>query len=1060
MTSSPLRVLGLTALIVLALTGCTTVTNPSAEANGDASGDGTGNGLDGVDVIGSGNDDPCNPDPCALQKRTCVDGVCGDCLKGVDTGDGVLVDYIEDGDFCVPDNGLSGDPECKNTACAAVNKECIGVSCGDCLPGYIESDAGNCLPQSACYPNPCVEPLRTVCQVNREGQPVCNCDAGAHDDGAGNCTFDPCIPNECQPPTTVCQPDGLEASCVCPDSEVLLNGDCYPDPCIAHASQCTEIGQVCVFDEVGKPECVCGDKFIDESGTCIEAPATNGTVTGEPVGDIEIDDNRQVFVDDWMIRVRTNMVRQMHPPELINNSWAVTPDPEDGIGRARAGGSVVFVDAANLDALPAPSPLKGYPWRMYYMGLRQQFTATQPTQPAWVCVAAAMHPAGPWFKPAIRPGTQGENCVLMVDGLVNVEVTRRDSDWTMSATKRAMGTNTQAGVFVYRSVDGLSWLPESSDPIMPVTAQVISPAKYPRVGARSRLVWDSWEERFTGLVDLPSEVYGDARGIVFGDFDPQAGWPATLNAANTPAIMGPSPEDLFDGKRYTDMVAWREGSLWLGLVLRQKSACPWVGEVIAASSRDGENWVPLVDEVTGSDVFIAPSALEGLPNASIESLSGGRPAEADGAWYYLVGGTDQAVCSGEPAAGGALLYGSRPAGLAGLTVSPQAPGVVITRPLRLRDGMVGAAMAVDATVGDKLMVQVEALSAGDTVLGVAEAIIGVGDHRGALVASEPLHSLTADRFRVRFTFLGPGELFGFRIYDPVCSPNPCTEQGRTVCDSVTGSAVCLCNPPAHDDGLGGCTIDPCTPDPCTGPNQLGCTAVGGLPVCGCVDGWVPKNGSCIPDPCLPQNTPTGVPCPPPEDRCKVVNGDAVCYCPEGSTGGPAGCSETDLRIFVSSLAARGDTLGGTGGADSLCSTLANAAGLPGAYAAWLSTSDLDAIDRFANGGPWRTWDPDQQLWSKLVAYDIWDMTDGDIGTAINRTEYGAPVSGNCLVWTGTASDGEVANTEGIGGTCSGWTSSEEGFGLTGLCDADNELWTEWAPALCTKESRFYCLQLP
>ena len=1058
MTSRFIRVLGLGLLSLSALGACTTVSNPSAEA--DASSGGSEGSRGDVGVIASGQDDPCNPDPCFLQKRSCLEGECGDCLKGVDTGDGVLVDYIEDGGFCVPDNGLSGDPECKNPACASVNKECIGVSCGDCLPGYLESDAGNCLPQSACYPNPCVEPLRTVCQVGRDGQPVCNCDAGAHDDGTGNCTFDPCIPNECQAPTVVCEPVDQEATCVCPEGQVLLSGDCFPDPCIAYASECTGVGQVCVFDEVGKPSCVCSDKFIDEGDLCIEAPAANGTSVGEPPGDIEIGNGRQVFVDDWMIRVRTNMVRQLHPPVPMASEWVVSPDPEDGIGRARASGSVVFVEQSDLDALPVQSPLKGYPWRLYYMGHRQQFTAVNPAQPAWVCVAAAMQPAGPWVKPAIRPGTSGENCILMVDGLVNVEVTRRDGEWTMSAGRLAMGDNTLAGVYIYHSSDGVSWLPDASEPVLPITAQVDALEKYPRIGARTRVVWDNWEERFWALADLPSATYGDARGMIAGGFDAGLDWPASLNASNAPAIMGPGPDDLFASKGYTDMVAWREGSLWQGLILRQKSACPWVGEIIAASSRDGENWVPIVDEVSGNDVLIAPSALDGTINASIASLSGGPPAEYGDTWNYLVGGTSQAVCSGEPAPGGILLYQGRPVGIAGLTVSPQAPGVVITRPLRLRDGVVGAALAVDANVGDKLMIQVEALSAGDTVLGVAEAIIGVGDHRGSIVASEPLHSLTADRFRVRFTFLGPGELFGFRIYDPLCNPNPCVEPGRTLCDSTTGSPVCLCDPPGHDDGEGGCTTDPCLPDPCTGPNEQGCTAVGGQAVCGCVDGWVPKDGSCVPDPCLPQNSPTGIPCPPPEDRCKVVNGAATCYCPEGSTGGPAGCVETDQRIFVSSLAARGDTLGGTSGADSLCTTLANAAGLPGSYAAWLSTPELDAIDRFANGGPWRTWDPDAQLWTKLVASDIWDLTDGEIGTAIKRTEYGATVSGNCLVWTGSASDGEMANAEEIGGTCTGWTSSEEGFGLAGLCDATNAQWTEWAPALCTKESRFYCLQLP
>ncbi len=334
-----------------------------------------------------------------------------------------------------------------------------------------------------------------------------------------------------------------------------------------------------------------------------------------------------------------------------------------------------------------------------------------------------------------------------------------------------------------------------------------------------------------------------------------------------------------------------------------------------------------------------------------------------------------------------------------------------------------------------------------------------GRVRDAQVITEPLHSFTAERFRIRFTFLGTGEIFGFRLHDPACTPNPCVEPGRTVCDSTTGYAICLCNPPTHDDGAGGCTVDPCTPDPCTGPHQVGCTVVGGEAVCGCEDGWVATGGACILDPCLPVGGVQVCVAPGP-DRCKVIDGVPICYCPEGSVESPAGCVETDSRAFVTSLASPGDTLGGVTGADSLCATLANAAGLTGTYKAWLSTPDEDAVDRFANGGPWRTWDDDVQLWTRKVADDIWDLTDGTIDAAINRTEFGAPVLGNCLVWTGTTTDGERSNPDGLGGTCAGWTSAEEGFGLAGLCDAADTLWTEWAPALCTKESRFYCFQIP
>jgi hypothetical protein len=52
-------------------------------------------------------------------------------------------------------------------------------------------------------------------------------------------------------------------------------------------------------------------------------------------------------------------------------------------------------------------------------------------------------------------------------------------------------------------------------------------------------------------------------------------------------------------------------------------------------------------------------------------------------------------------------------------------------------------------------------------------------------------------------------------------------------------------------------------------------------------------------------------------------------------------------VFVTSTTQTGN-LGGLSGADQICNDRAVAAGLTGNYLAWLSTSSMDAIDRFSN----------------------------------------------------------------------------------------------------------------
>lgn len=1052
-----------TALACLALTmaGCTEVVDswavnggPPGDIAADAADPGEADGSAGpADAAASGDQaivvsDPCDPDPCALNKRQCINGFCGECING----------FTEDDDgFCVPAGDL-----CDPDPCATVNKVCVNGFCGPCLEGYFDDGVGNCQAPSPCYPNPCTEPGRTTCKLNPEGAPWCDCDIGAHDDGLGNCTFDPCLPNPCNEPFNACHATGPVYQCGCPPGSVVGEGGCIDDPCLPNPCK----GWAKTACEVlldGSQVCACDAGFVeDEGGGCVEAPFENLEAIPAPDGDVVIDDSRQLFIDDWLVTARTNMQRRVHPPVRLDADWLVAPDPGFDIGRAR-GGSLVHVGADDLDALPFGHPLAGYEWRLYYLGYRQLWTFDG--QPAWLCIAAASDPAGPWVKPELRPGEPAPHCVLRDDGLAMAEVSRTPDGFILAAMRAQFGDVAKPGLHMYRSDDGVEFQLMGGQPAVLLAETAVEPALYPRIGERSRAVYDSATGLYRGLFALPSDEFGDARGTYLAGSFPTAGWVSAPDALQAPAILGPDTFDTAVGRDYGDMAAWREGDVWIGLVQRKQLQCPRKADAFLVSSRDGQHWAPVVDEVAATpEAFLAMAPLDGSPDSSIDSLFGGAPAASDGLWHFFAGGTTGGGCEPEPALGGIVRTIVRAGGVAGLEVAGTPPAVVITRPLQLEPGLRGSVLEMNAFVADKLLVQVESLSNADTVTDSIQKILVAGDHRDVVMDIAPLNTLTEGRFRMRFTFTGGGELFGFRLSDPACTPNPCVDDpDKGTCDSSSGVAVCACNEPLHDDGAGVCTSDPCLPDPCTGPHEQGCSPTeDGLHTCGCEDGWVRSAGLCVPDPCLPLD---GVPVcvPPGPNKCRAVDGKAECYCPDGSKLGANGCIETDSRAFVTSLQVAGHVLAGVAGGETLCNGLAAAAGLPGKYAAWLSEPGTSAKSRFGGGGPWRTYDPAVEMWTALVAKDAIDLTDGALVGRLDQTEYGATLSTDkCLVWTGTKGDGTLpAETQALGGHCTSWSSLEApGFGIAGLCDATDALWTHWAPAHCSKELRVYCFELP
>ena len=158
-----------------------------------------------------------------------------------------------------------------------------------------------------------------------------------------------------------------------------------------------------------------------------------------------------------------------------------------------------------------------------------------------------------------------------------------------------------------------------------------------------------------------------------------------------------------------------------------------------------------------------------------------------------------------------------------------------------------------------------------------------------------------------------------------------------------------------------------------------------------------------------------------------------------------------VQVFATSQRFAGDLggltgAGGTGaltGADGLCTSAAAAAGLAGAWTAWLSDSTTDARDRIL--------DTEYRLLDgTLVATSLADLTDGTLTAAIDQDENGATFAGN--PWTGTQPDGTAA-----GDSCGDWTDATSGSdGTQGQFPSTTGTWTQLGTAPCDFQRALYC----
>jgi len=139
---------------------------------------------------------------------------------------------------------------------------------------------------------------------------------------------------------------------------------------------------------------------------------------------------------------------------------------------------------------------------------------------------------------------------------------------------------------------------------------------------------------------------------------------------------------------------------------------------------------------------------------------------------------------------------------------------------------------------------------------------------------------------------------------------------------------------------------------------------------------------------------------------------------------------------------------GLAAADNICLLRAMAAGLPHPeeFKAWLSTSTVNATDRFTFGGPWVR--PD----GVIVAHTKAELISGELHAPINQSASGEYLA-NLGVWTGSSATGA-----GSGIDCNDWTSDDGGdSGTAGAANAIDDWYQAWSSYPCSGTASLYCL---
>lgn len=186
---------------------------------------------------------------------------------------------------------------------------------------------------------------------------------------------------------------------------------------------------------------------------------------------------------------------------------------------------------------------------------------------------------------------------------------------------------------------------------------------------------------------------------------------------------------------------------------------------------------------------------------------------------------------------------------------------------------------------------------------------------------------------------------------------------------------------------------------------------------------------------------------------------------EDENTGIGGCfiCRRDRLVFATSTLYNGN-LGGLTGADNKCQSLAETAGLPGTFKAWLSGTD--AMNSLQS--PHSRFDENLSLptriykraYTPLLANVLvasnWSTLE-NLDKKIDTTETAFPIDTLPRVWTNTTPIGSPTNPQS---DCSGWKSSHSmnhgGYGRTTRTDP---AWTNSGEDPCDAKHRLYCFQV-
>lgn len=186
--------------------------------------------------------------------------------------------------------------------------------------------------------------------------------------------------------------------------------------------------------------------------------------------------------------------------------------------------------------------------------------------------------------------------------------------------------------------------------------------------------------------------------------------------------------------------------------------------------------------------------------------------------------------------------------------------------------------------------------------------------------------------------------------------------------------------------------------------------------------------------------------------CPNCRCSSTAPCPTGQCCSGNGTCGPCL-VFVTSTTKNGN-LGGLFGADDICQGLANAAGLPGVYMAWLSDRTGSPASRFT-----RATVPYVRVDGLTVADNWTDLTGGRLKRPVNITEKGQVNELPNRVWTSTTHSGELPPNPRD--DCESWINSTGSwFGDFGSPQAIDSTWTESNMNFtdCYDLSRLYCFQ--